>query len=90
MYDVTNKFENEFVRKMYQNFNSMENYKDKKEKETKVDLIDIDDTKPARSEENIEKAPTSAVETKFNKNHTRRHEPMGGSHEPGTTPGTGF
>jgi len=67
----------------------MEN-KDKKEKEVKVDLIDIDDTKPTRTEENIEKAPTSTVETKFSKNHTRRHNPMGGSHEPGTTPGSGF
>lgn len=64
--------------------------KDKKEKEVKVDLIDIDDTKPARSEENIELTSKSTISSKFSKNPPRKHEPMGGGHEPGTNPGTGF
>lgn len=64
--------------------------KDKKEKEVRVDLIDIDDTKPARTEENIESTSSSTINSKFTKNHPRKHEPLGGGHEPGTTPGTGF
>ncbi|MGV3545491.1 MAG: hypothetical protein ACO1N4_00410 [Pedobacter sp.] len=64
---------------------------DNKEKEVKVDLIDIDDdTKPGRSEENIELAAKSTISSKFSKTPPRKHEPMGGSHEPGTTPGTNF
>ncbi|MFN0257052.1 hypothetical protein [Pedobacter ureilyticus] len=67
----------------------MEN-KDKKEKDVRVDLIDIDDTKPARTEENIESTSSSKVTSKFSKTPPRKHEPLGGGHEPGTDPGTGF
>jgi len=67
----------------------MEN-KDKKEKEVRNDLIDIDETKPTRTEENIESNPSSTINSKFTKNHSRKHEPLSDGHEPGTTPGTGF
>ncbi|MNJ93126.1 hypothetical protein D3C87_108050 [compost metagenome] len=63
--------------------------KNNKEKEVRNDLIDIDDTKPTRREENIESTSSSTITTNFTKNHPRKHEPLGGGHEPGTTPGTG-
>lgn len=72
-----------------ENRESKENLENK-EKEVKVDLIDIDDTKPTRSEENIELTSKSTISSKFSKTPPRKHEPMGGSHEPGTTPGTNF
>ena len=65
-------------------------YKDKKEKEVRNDLIDMDDTKPARTEENIETTSSSTIKSNFSKKHPRKHDPMGDGHEPGTTPGTGF
>ncbi len=71
------------------NYKIMEN-KDKKEKEVRNDLIDIDETKPTRTEENIESNPSSSISSKFTKNHSRKHEPLSDGHEPGTTPGTGF
>lgn len=71
------------------NYKIMEN-KDKKEKEVRNDLIDIDETKPTRTEENIESNPSSTISSKFTKNHSRKHEPLSDGHEPGTTPGTGF
>ncbi|WP_199121178.1 hypothetical protein [Pedobacter sp. ASV28] len=64
--------------------------KNEKKKEIRNDLIDIDDTKPTRTEENIEKNSSSSIKTNFSKNHTRKHPPMGDGHEPGTTPGSGF
>jgi len=67
----------------------MEN-KDKKEKEIRNDLLDIEETKPTRTEENIESVSSSTITTNFTKKHSRRHEPMGSGHEPGTTPGAGF
>ncbi len=67
----------------------MEN-KDKKEKEVRNDLIDIDDKKPTRTEENIESTSSSTITTNFTKKPPRKHEPFGDGHEPGTTPGTGF
>lgn len=67
----------------------MEN-KDKKEKKVRNDLIDIDETKPTRTKENIESTSSSTINTNFGKKHPRKHEPLGDGHEPGTTPGTGF
>ena len=67
----------------------MEN-KEKKEKEVRNDLIDIDATKPARTEENIESTASSTIKSNFDKKHGRTHKPMGDGHEPGTAPGTGF
>ncbi|WP_343533211.1 hypothetical protein [Pedobacter sp.] len=64
--------------------------KDKKEKEVRNDLIDINETKPTRTEENIERNSSSSIDSKFAKNHSRRHKPLSDGHEPGTTPGTGF
>lgn len=65
-----------------------ENKNDKKN--VRNDLIDTDDTKPTRTEENIESTASSTVKTDFDKKHGRTHKPMGDGHEPGTTPGTGF
>ncbi len=59
-------------------------------KEVRPDLIDLDDDKPTRSEENIELTSKSKITSNFSKNPPRKHEPMGGNHEPGTTPGTNF
>lgn len=63
--------------------------KNNKEKEVRNDLIDINDEKPTRTEENIESTSSSSITTNFTKKHPRKHEPLGGSHEPGTNPGTG-
>lgn len=64
--------------------------KNNKEKEVRNDLIDIDNEKPTRTEENIESTSSSTITTNFTKKTPRKHEPMGSGHEPGTTPGTGF
>ncbi len=64
--------------------------KDNKKKEIRNDLIDLDETKPLRKEENIETDAASSIKTNFDKKHGRNNKPLGGGHEPGTTPGTGF
>jgi len=63
---------------------------EKREKEVRNDLIDIDETKPTRTEENIESSSSSTINSNFSKKYSRRHEPFSDGHEPGTTPGTGF
>ena len=73
----------------------MENHKENQEenkKEVKSDLIDAvnPDKETKRTEENIEKSSSSNPTSMFEKKHTRSNHALGGSHEPGTTPGTGF
>ncbi|WP_113639003.1 hypothetical protein [Nubsella zeaxanthinifaciens] len=84
-------FETGLLDRCTKNVNIMEDKnKNTEKKEVRNDLIDIDDAKPTRTEENIEQTSSSSITTKFTKDHGRKHEPMGGGHEPGTNPGTGF
>jgi hypothetical protein len=73
----------------------MENHKENQKennKDVKVDLIDAvtQDNETTRSEKNIEKSKSSNPTSNFEKKHARTNHALGGSHEPGTTPGTGF
>ena len=70
--------------------NNKENQKDNRE--VKSDLIDAvnPDKETKRTEENIEKSSSSNPTSMFEKKHTRSNHALGGSYEPGTTPGTGF
>lgn len=73
----------------------MENHKENQEetnREVKVDLIDAvnPDKETSREEKNIEKSKSSNPTSNFEKKHARTNHALGGSHEPGTTPGTGF
>lgn len=73
----------------------MENHKENQKennRDVKVDLIDAvtPDNETTRSEKNIEKSKSSNPTSNFEKKHARTNHSLGGSHEPGTTPGSGF